>query len=363
MRVGRLMRTGAALALIGALAAGHAVAVDGPASSGIEGLAAFRGDFVPGVVVMAFSDPGPGTADVPVATAAPTDDSGRYSLPVPPGSYYLLAVKTAGDQWPLPAGAEGLFSYYLGNPIIVEKGKMTRVGFNLVRMGGEDEPIRGKGSGVSGQVLFEDRPLGRAYVHVYRDGGTNFRGMGMAALPTGEEGLFRVKLPPGKYYLLTRKRLGGGIYGPPGKNDHIGYYHGNPVEVRADETRRVTLETTTRVDLIEEIWFKEQKGAGWLRGVVTDGEGKPAEGLYVLFYTDGTLAGAPVFVAGPTDGEGRFKVRAAEGEYHVLARSKLGGPPEAGEWYGRYRGPDRREKVSGITEAEVRIIVNPYAGP
>jgi hypothetical protein len=353
----------AALLLFTVFTSVDAVAEEDAPGMGIEGVAAFRGDFVAGVVVMAFADPGPGSADVPVATAAPTDDSGRYILPVPPGSYYLLAVKTAGKAWPLPVGAEGLFSYYLGNPIIVEKGKMTRVGFNLVRMSGEGDPLRGKGSGVSGQVLFEDQPLGRSYVHVYRDGGTNFRGMGMAALPTGEEGLFRVKLPPGKYYLLTRKRLGGGIYGPPGKNDYIGYYHGNPVEVRAGETRRVTLETTTRIDLIEEIWFKDQKGAGWLGGVVTDGDGKPAEGLYVLFYSDGTLAGAPVFVAGPTDGEGRFKVRAAEGEYYLLARSNLGGPPEAGEWYGRYRGPDGREKVDGITEEEIRITVDHYAGP
>lgn len=357
----RLMQ-GAAL-LLWVTVAASAAAQEKKETTGIEGLASYRGDFVEGVTVMAFASAGPGRGDRPVATAELTDDSGRYSLPVPPGSYYLLAVKRNGGVWPLPEGAEGLFCYYLGNPIIVKEGQMTRVGFSLVRMGGEDEPLRSKRSGVSGQVLFEDQPLGRAYVHVYRDGGANFRGMGMAALPTGAEGLFRVKLPPGKYYLLARKRLGGGVYGPPGKNDYIGYYHGNPVEVRADETRRITLETTTRVDLIEEIWFKDQKGAGWLRGVVTAREGKPVEGLYVLFYTDDGLAGAPAFVAGPTDRMGKFKVRAAEGNYYLLARSNLGGPPEAGEWYGRYRGPEGEEKIDGITGENLSITVAPFQGP
>ena len=150
--------------------------------------------------------------------------------------------------------------------------------------------------------------------------------------PTGEKGRFRIKLPPGKYYILGRKRKAGGMYGPPMKDDYIGYYHGNPLEVGSGEMRQVTLETTTRVDLIEEIWFTENKGAGWLTGVVTDGEMKAVEGLYVLFYSEAAMAGAPVFVAGPTDGGGRFRVRAAEGKYFLLARSNLGGPPQKGEW-------------------------------
>jgi hypothetical protein len=346
--------------LVCALLAGPAGAGETTASSGIEGVAAFRGDFVSGVVVMAFADSGPGRDESPLAVAGPTDDSGRYRLPMPPGSYYLLAVKSDGDPWPVGEGAEGLFCYYLGNPIIVGEGRMTRVGFNMVRMGVEDDPVPGKGSGVGGRVLYEDRPLGRAYVYIYRDGGTNFRGMGLAALPTGEGGRFRVKLPPGRYYVLARKRLGGGVYGPPGKNDYIGYYHGNPIEVRAGEFGQVTLETTTRVDLLEEIWFKEETGAGWFRGTVTGPGGKPLEGLYVLFYADKGMAGAPAFVAGPTDGEGKFKVRAAEGRYRLLARSNLGGPPEEGEWYGRYNGPGGEEQVDGTVDEEVRIVVSPY---
>jgi hypothetical protein len=184
-------------------------------------------------------------------------------------------------------------------------------------------------------VLFEDKPLGRAYVQVYRDAATNFRGMGLAAVPTGEDGRFRIKLPPGTYYVLARKRQGGGMYGPPGKDDYIGYLPGNPVAVRPGTFTPLLLETTTRVDLLEEIWFTEGESAGWFEGnVIEAAGGKPAAGLYVLFYTDEEMSGTPAFVAGPTDAKGHFRVRAAAGTFHLLARSNLGGPLEVGEWHG-----------------------------
>lgn len=332
-------------------------------ATGIEGVAAFRGDLVSGATVLAFSDPGPGRKAAPVAVSGGTDESGQYRLNLGPGSYYLVAAKHAGDLWP-PRGAPGdLFCYYLGNPIVVKQDKMTRVGFNMVAVRAEETAAEGKDAGIEGTILFEDKPLARAYVYAYRDGSTNFRGMGLAALPTGDGGRFRLKLAPGRYYILSRKRQGGGIFGPPGKNDYIGYYTGNPVDVRPGEFRKISLETTTRVDLLEEVWFTEEKGAGWFRGATTDSRGNPVPGQYVLFYTDPGMAGAPAFVAGPTDARGEFKVRAAEGEFYLLARSQLGGPPADGEWYGKYKGPEGERNVSGDSERKIRIEVNRYRGP
>jgi len=304
------------------------------AGSGVEGLVALRGDFVAGVVVLAFSEPGPGPKAVPLAVSGGTDESGRYRLSLKPGSYHLVAVKTAGAPWPFPAAKGDLFCYFLGNPVVVEPMKMTRIGFNMVRIGNPPPTVAGEGAGIAGQVLFEDKPLGRAYVQVYRDSASNFRGMGLAAVPTGEDGRFRIKLPPGSYYVLARKRQGGGMYGPPGKNDYIGYLPGNPVVVRPGMFTPLLLETTTRVDLLEEIWSTAGESAGWFEGQVTEVGGKPAVGLYVLFYTDEAMSGTPAFVAGPTDDQGHFRVRAAAGTFHLLARSNLGGPLEVGEWYG-----------------------------
>ena len=291
----------------------------------------------------------------PLAISAGTDREGRYRLALKPGSYHLVAVRTAGTPWPFPGAQGDLFSYYLGNPIVVEPGKMTRVAFNMVRSEKESAPAAGEGSGVAGRVLFEDQPLGRAYVHVYRDAGTNFRGMGLASVPAGGDGRFRIKLPPGSYYVLARKRKGGGMYGPPGKDDYIGYYPGNPVTVRPGAFSPLLLEATTRIDLLDELWVTGGASAGWFEGNVTDAGGKPAAGLYVLFYTDEAMSGTPAFVAGPTDAKGHFRVRAAAGKFHLLARSNLGGPLEVGEWFGTTRLPAEGAPAGGIRISVARF--------
>jgi hypothetical protein len=323
--------------------------------SGVEGVAALRGELVAGVVVLAFAGPGPGPGDIPLAISAGTDRDGRYRFALKPGSYHLVAVRTAGAPWPFPGAKGDLFCYYLGNPIIVEPGRTTRVAFNMVRIEDPPAPVAGEGSGVAGQVLFQGKPLGRAYVHVFDDPGTNFRGMGLASVPTGEDGRFRIKLPPGRYYVLSRKRQGGGMYGPPGKDDYVGYFPGNPLTVRPGAFAPLYLEVTTRIDTLEESMFAEGKSAGWLEGTVTEAAGKPAVGLYVLFYAEETMSGTPAFVTGPTDIKGHFKVRAAAGKYHLLARSNLGGPLEPGEWHGKAFLP-----ADGAPPGGVRISVSRF---
>lgn len=331
--------------------------------TGVEGLAAYRGDFVPGAVVIAFRHAGPGKESTPLAVSAPTDDDGRYRLLLPAGKYYLLALKSDPPLWPTSLRAGDLFCYYLGNPVPVDEGKMTRVGFNMIKVPADDQPLPAERGGVAGKVVFEGRPLGRSYVYVYRDRATNFRGMGVATIPADAAGMFRITLAPGRYYLLGRKRKAGGMFGPPGKDDHIGYYFGNPVEVREKEVRDVTLEMTTRIDLLEELWFKEGKGSGWFNGRVTDHGGRPVAGLYVLFYSGTQLSGTPAFIAGPTDGAGDFQVRAAPGRYRLLARSSIGGPPTEGEWYGVYRGLRGEEEVEASSGEKIMIVVGRSAAP
>ena len=346
-----VMSMRAALVLWGVLVCGGFARA---AESGVEGVAALRSEFVPGVVVLAFPAPGPGPTEKPLAISTPTDEQGAYRLALKPGSYHLLAVKSAGKPWPFRGAPGDLFSYYLGNPIVVEAGKTTRVAFNMVRIGETLTPTPGEGSGIAGRILFDGKPLGRAYVQIYNEVAANFRGMGLSAVPAGEDGRFKVKLPPGRYYVLARKRQGGGMYGPPGRDDYVGYFPGNPVEVRAGAFNRIDLEMTTRVDQLEANWSKGGESAGWFEGAVKDASAKPLAGIYVLFYADAAMSGTPALVAGPTDGEGTFKVRAAVGTFHVLARSRLGGPVESGEWYGT-------GKVSG-TGALIVITATRFQG-
>lgn len=328
------------------------------AKTGIEGVTALRGELVGGVQVLVFDRPGPGPDTAPLALSEKTGADGRFQLDLAPGSYHVVAIRSAGAPWPFSAMPGDLFGYYLGNPVLVEAGKQTRVAFNLVRAGAPPPPPAGEGSGIAGRVLFEDKPLARAHVQVYRDAGTNFRGLGLASAPTGEDGSFRIKLPPGSYYVVARKRRAGGMYGPPGKDDYVGYHPGNPVTVSPGKIVPLRLETATRIDALEMAGPELMESAGWLEGSVIRNGGGPAAGLYVLFYADVAMAGTPAFVAGPTDAEGRFRVRSAAGTFHLVARSRLGGPLEAGEWHGT------ATLVGGAPRAGggIRISVTRYQG-
>ena len=147
------------------------------------------------------------------------------------------------------------------------------------------------------------------------------------------------------------------MYGPPGRDDFVAYFPGNPVQVRQGSFERLALEATARVDALGEIWRTEGAAAGWLEGAVTEPSGKPAAGLYVLFYVDESLSGTPAFVAGPTDAKGHFKVRAAAGKFHLLARANLGGPLEAGEWYGK-----ATLAAGEVPAGAIRISVSRFKG-
>lgn len=354
---GRPLRGGLPLFLCALILLGTGVlSTAAPFTAGVEGLASLRGELVPGVVVLAFDKPGPGPGSAPVAVAAPTGADGKYRLALPPGQYHVVAIKTAANVWTGGFSPGDLFCYYLGNPVAVAAGRPTQVAFNLIRVPAEQQPAPSAGAGVAGRVTAEGKPLGRAYLYVYREAENHFRGLGESVVPTDERGEFRVKLAPGRYYLLARKRKEGGMYGPPRKDDYVGYYFGNPVEVRPGSLLTVQLEATTRVDLLEG-QFKEGK-AGFFQGLTLDDRGKPVPGLYVLLYAAGSEgSGTPTKVAGPTDQAGRFRIQGDGARYRIVARANLGGPPEEGEWYGVWRGRGGEPETEAEAGREIRITV------
>jgi hypothetical protein len=120
----------AALLLLCLLHAGPAAGGD---ATGVRGRVALKGEVVPGVVVLAYRDFEAGLDSVPEATSSRTNAEGIYELPLPAGSYHLVAVKT--DAQGLSGMREGdLFCFYGGNPVRVEPGRVANVGFNLVRV-------------------------------------------------------------------------------------------------------------------------------------------------------------------------------------------------------------------------------------
>lgn len=336
------MKNCSILILLFVLFASGAVA---EAASGIRGRAAWRGEVGAGVTVRAYRTIADIPRDQPVAVSAPTALDGTYSLELPPGTYYLTARNY--DKSPEPGK---LFCYYSGAPVTVRENVWTNVGFNLVRIPKETPPESSPSSGIRGEITFQDTPLEKVYLYVYKDPGDGFKGPGYIIQPV-EKGSFRLRLPPGDYWLLARKRAKGGQFGPIETGDYFNYYYGNPVRIEAGKTREIKLETITRLSMLEE---GEMPFRG-VRGLIRTGTNQPVAGLRVFAYRDAQMTGAPDFFSPPSGNDGRFELSlAGDGPFYLVARKDFGGPVEEGEYIGKMQGNakivlDSRHQVREVT--------------
>jgi hypothetical protein len=316
-------------------------------ASGIQGRAAWRGELIPGIVVRAYRSIPDIAAGKAVAEAAPVGLDGTYKLELPPGSYYLTARDGSG---PLRPG--NYFCYYSGAPVQVVAGGYRNVGFNLVRIPQEAAAEKAPRSGIRGEISFQDVPLERAYLYVYQDADKGFKGPGYLIQPV-EKGTFRLNLPPGQYWLLARKRLRGGQFGPIETGDYFNYYPGNPVTITAGEVREVRIETITRLSMLEDDPNAPFVG---VRGRIVDAASKPVARLHVFAYRQAEMTGTPEFFSAPTGVDGRFDLALPEGgPFYLLARQEFGGPAGEKELYGRHDLPVRIDPRKKPQEVTIRV--------
>lgn len=351
--VRRLFGIGAGATAIGTAAALSLILaspVSGGDFTGVRGRAALKGEVVPGVVVLAFRDFERGLSSAPVARSRETNAEGLYALELPPGSYFLAAVRT--DAPSLAQLREGdLFCYYGGSPVRVDPGRATNVGFNLIRV--EKDPPPETPSGVSGMVYDENgRPLKDGAVYFYKSPADGFKGMPGTFARIGEDGAFRVRVRKGTFFVVVRRRETGDLFGPTEIGDSFGYYTRNPVTLAEGEAKGVRIDAVRRLGMLERFeGIPAQRQGTALRVRVVDPSGQPVPGLRVLAYRGDDMAGHPAVVSGKTGPDGVAEILLMEsGKYYLLAREKLGGPAE-GEWYGKFGGAADHSVTVGDGEA------------
>jgi len=320
-------------------------------TTGIQGRAAWRGVLVPDIEVRAYRSIEDIAAGKAVATSPASALDGTYKLELPPGQYYLTAQDFSGAPQP---GKH--FCYYSGAPVRVRAGHFSNVGFNLIRIPQEETPQQGGFTGIHGEVSYLDQPLERVYLYVYKGAADGFKGPGYTIVPV-ERGTFRLRLPPGEYYLLVRKRAKGGRFGPIEVGDYFNYYYGNPVTIAPGMSREVKIEAITRLSMLE---GEEIAPVQEIRGSLRTVAGQPATGVRVFAYRDAAMTGTPAFFSPPADAQGRFVLPIdLPGRYYLVARESFGGPAAPGEFYGRYGGEQGKpvEVREGATLKEVTIDV------
>ncbi len=333
----------AALLLPGAL---QAALVEGRVVSGESPLAGVR---VEAHSTLDYSGP-------PVAVSGPSAADGSYRMDLPEGLYAFFARDA--DR--------GLFAFCGQNPVAVG-GESVWVGLQAIPFRAPERRSYDNeyAGAVEGVVLFEGAPLEGAYLSLYLDVAEDLKGQGYRlSPPTGPDGRFAFDdLPESGYFLVARKRQGGGRVGPVREGDHLAVFGGNPLAVRAGESIRVVLEAVAKVRPASGAETLGRVTGNGFRGMVTDAAGKPVAGMHVFAYTDRVIGHQrPAALSAPTGPDGRFEVHLPEpGTYFVGARRDYGDSPAPGEPFGLYDATaDHGLAIPPGTILEgIRIVVEP----
>ncbi len=312
----------------------------------VKGRVAYKGEVIENVSILVFREKDDTNLTKPDMIGARTAIDGTYEFKLTPGRYYLVALKKMKDDGSFIPSPGDYYCFYSGAPVEVVSNGISYVGFNLIKVekGGVDKKTAREG-GIYGKITFEGKPIEKSYLYVYKDLKTGLRGPAYLVYPS-RDGSFTLNLPEGRYYIIARKRAKGGMYGPIEEGDLFNFYYGNPVMVKKGVMKNVNIECVKRLSQLEEgVGFSE------LTGYVKDNKGKPVQGLFVLLYQNKNMQGKPLYISSRTDREGKFSIRIPRGEYFILARENIGGPPNMGEWYGKFKEPVNvkdQEKIENI---------------
>lgn len=291
-----------------------------------------------------------------VALSGRCAGDGGFSLSVPPGSYYVEAGGTFEGT--------AVFAFSGQNPVILSKGErwlgMKAVGIQAAE---ESDGPAGRGAVVEGELRSGGAPVEEGYVYVYSSPEGLFKGMGVAmSPPTGPDGKFAVEnLTESFYYLVARRRGGGGMTGPLEKGDLYGFFPGNPVYLRDGKVTRVRLEMVEKEKPLS--YSDVTSGAEIvLRGKVVDRSGAPQAGVYAFVY-DNRVFGhqRPYGHSGRTGPDGAFAIYLDRpGTFYLGARENFGNSPRPGERLGFHDGtPDHSvEAPHGKTMEGFVIVVD-----
>ncbi len=316
----------------------------------VKGRAAYKGEVFQGTQILVYKEANEIDLTNPDYVFGPTKIDGTFEFTLPEGKYYLIALKKHRERNDYIPEANDFYCFYSGAPVEVVSGGISYVGFNMIkiRKGGKDRATKGE-SGIYGKVLFDGKPLQKCYVYLYKNFASGFRGPAFITYPSFD-GSFKIAVPPGKYYVIARKRQKGGMYGPVEEGDFFNFYYGNPVVVKKDGYRYVEIETVKRLSQLE-----EGTGFSHITGTVSDKNGNPLAGLFVLFYQNKSMQGKPLYISGRTNKGGEFSIKLPKGTYYVSARENIGGPPVSNEWFGKLATELKVKEESEIKD--IKIIV------
>lgn len=288
------------------------------------------------------------SAAAPFLASGPTDDQGRYSVQLAEGDYYFTARGTVQGRT--------FFSYHGSNPIRVGARSIW-----LSLMANEEKPpvYTNGAESIQGTITYKGEPVPGAHIAFYTLEGKEFKGLGFLAgkktvyMAAGDDhGTFTFPLPPDKYVVIARKNHDEARITPLKSGDLYCYAPANPVEVKANMTVHIVLPCYPKGDRLSFVDSPKIKANDYLtvdnlkagsqsgiKGKVTDVQGKPLSGIYVIAYqvVSSKLNHETENIA-ETDAEGNYFIPLdRDGSYGLVARESLGAAPDPEELTGLHR--------------------------
>jgi len=222
-------------------------------------------------------------------------------------------------------------------------------------------------SGIKGQVFYTNQGAAEGvFVYAYDSPYNDLRvPTKYISAPTAEDGSYTLKLPPGSYYIVARKRTTGDPRGYLVKGDYEGKYPSNPVTVTPGTYAAVKISIEQLMGAFLAAPYLPDEGNMGISGKVYDDKGKPVPGAYVMLYTDKEMVGMPALLSKPTGKDGGYTVFLQKpGTYYVAARIKFGGLPRKSEPYGMYdKDPDHKVTLGDkevVTGVDVMLTPFPF---
>lgn len=176
-----------------------------------------------------------------------------------------------------------------------------------------------------GRILDVSRnPVTGAAVFVYSSPETR-RAADYISPATDEAGVFRITLPPGRYWAVARVRLGTEQYGPLLPDDR---HSGAPLETDIGAGETVEEEFIVR-DLRETSLLEARMDTSFLRieGMVQTMEGDPVEDVYAFARREREGGGIPDYVSTWTGAGGDYTLYLPAGTYWLGSARTF--PPDA----------------------------------
>ena len=185
-----------------------------------------------------------------------------------------------------------------------------------------------KGNGLEGRVTVDGQPVpgGAVFAYLSYEDVLAFKPYA-ASGATGDDGSYTLDLPPGKYFVVAKKRAAGVTDGPLAVGDGYSFNGSNPITVDPGAYVHVGFSLSRK---LAEVQYRDglDPATGSLEGVIEYG-GKPLEGASLQIFLDGAelFRGQGYASAPPTGKSGSFRIDLLpESAFFVVVRKRAKGP-------------------------------------